>query len=380
MSSASQSAPLSLTEQPREPLSTPTTRLVSLDALRGFDMFWIVGGAAICTGLAKPFHSPALDNLLQQFEHVPWQGLHFFDVIWPLFMFIAGVSLAFSLVKRKAAGADVKQVYFHAGKRAVLLFILGMIAQGDLLAFDLSKLHPCYSVLHGIAAGYFLATIVTLHFGPRGQAIVTAAFLLAYWALLMLIPVPGAGVLTPDANAATYIDRLVLGRFQYGKNTWFLSYLGFASSIMAGVLAGEFLMSQRSQKAKTAALLCAGAALVVVGLLWSLWLPIIKLLWTSSFVVLCAGLSLLLMGVFYFVLDVLAFRRWAFPFIVIGMNSIVAYMVIMLIDLRAIGNVFVGGLLPRLGDWGALVEAVAAFAVLWLILFWMYRTKSFVKI
>ena len=359
-----------------------TGRLDSLDALRGFDMFWIIGGGAMVEGLARAVNVPALNAIVPQFEHVRWEGLHFWDVIWPLFMFIVGVSIAFSMARRRAAGASHRTIYLHALRRAVILFVLGMIAQGNLLTWDLSKLWPCYSVLHGIAAGYLIATAVALEFRAKVQVVVTAAFLLLYWALLMLVPVPGvgAGVLTPTGNMATWIDQLVLGRFHHGENTWFVSYLGFASSVLLGVMAGHLLLSSRTAAAKLRLLVLAGAGCLVAGFVWSLALPIIKLLWTSSFVLVSGGFSFLTLALFYWMVDVRGWRRWAFPFRVIGMNPIVAYMAMMLIDLRGIGKIFVGSLLPRVGRWDSLLAATAAFVVLWLFLYWMYRTRSFVKI
>ncbi len=357
-------------------------RLDSLDALRGFDMFWIVGGGAMVEGLAKAVNVSALNAVVPQFEHVRWEGLHFWDIIWPLFMFIVGVSIAFSTARRRAAGARHRTIYLHAARRGVILFVLGMIAQGNLLAWDLSKLWPCYSVLHGIAAGYLVAVAVTLEFRVKAQILITAAFLLLYWALLMLVPVPGAGagVLTPAGNMATWIDQLVLGRFHHGENTWFVSYLGFASSVLLGVMAGHVLISSRTAAAKLRLLAAAGAGCLAAGLVWSLALPIIKLLWTSSFVLVAGGISFLALAFFYWAVDVRSWRRWTFPFRVIGMNPIVAYMAMMLVDFRGIGRIFIGGLLPRVGIWENLLSEAAAFLVLWLFLYWMYRTRSFVKI
>jgi predicted acyltransferase len=357
-------------------------RLLSLDALRGFDMFWIIGGQEIIKGLAQVFPGKLSDIAVGQLEHVRWQGLHFYDVIWPLFMFMVGVSLSFSLARRKLNGATQKVLYLHALKRASILFVLGMMAQGNLLKFDLSTLHPCYSVLHGIAAGYLVATVVMLWFRPQGQAIATAAFLILYWILLITIPVPGVGrgVLTPTGNAATYVDHLILGRFAYGENTWFLSYLGFAASVLIGALAGNLLRSARSAKGKCLFLSAGGAGMVILGLIWSLWFPIIKLLWTSSFVLVAGGISCLLLAAFYLVMDVGGYRKWAFGFVVIGVNALAVYMATMLFDFRKIGNIFVGHLVPRIGRFGSLLEATAAFAIIWLVLYWMYRTKSFVKV
>jgi predicted acyltransferase len=357
-------------------------RLLSLDALRGFDMFWIIGGQEIIKGLAQVFPGRLSEIAVGQLEHVRWQGLHFYDVIWPLFMFMVGVSLSFSLARRKLSGATHKALYLHALKRALILFVLGMMAQGNLLQFDLATLHPCYSVLHGIAAGYLVATVVMLCFGPKGQAIATAAFLILYWILLITIPVPGVGrgVLTPTGNAATYIDHLVLGRFAYGENTWFLSYLGFAASVLIGALAGNLLRSARSAKDKCLFLSAGGLGMVILGLIWSLWFPIIKLLWTSSFVLVTGGISCLLLAAFYLIVDVGGYRKWAFGFVVVGVNALAVYMATMLFDFRKIGNIFVGHLVPRVGRYGSLLEATAAFTIIWLVLYWMYRTKSFVKL
>jgi predicted acyltransferase len=200
--------------------------------------------------------------------------------------------------------------------------------------------------------------------------------------MIMLIPVPGvgAGVLTPQGNVATYVDKLVLGRFHYGENTWFLSYLGFGASVLLGVLAGQILMADRTARSKIYRLLGAGAVSLVVGLLWSLWFPVIKLLWTSSYVLIGGGVSFLVLALFYWIVDVRGYRKWAFGFIVIGMNSIAVYFATEVFDFTRIGNVFVGNLLPRLGRWDSLVEASAAFASVWLILYWMYRKKEFIKI
>jgi predicted acyltransferase len=357
-------------------------RLASLDVLRGFDMFWIVGGGFMFAGLTKATGFSVFKALLPQFEHVDWVGLHFWDVIWPLFMFIVGAAIPFSTASRKAAGATDRSLLLHALRRAAILFVLGMAAQGNLLLWDLTKLWPCYSVLHGIAAGYLIATVINLKFRPKVQVVIAGAFLLLYWGLLVLVPVPGVGpgVLTPEGNMATWVDQIVLGRFHHGTNTWFVSYLGFASSVLLGVMAGHVLQMARTARAKITLLVAAGVGCLGVGLLWSLALPIIKLLWTSSFVLVSGGFSFLAMALFYWIVDVRLWRSWAFPFRVIGLNPIVAYMAVSLLNLGRIGNIFVGGLLPRVRPWDDLLSHATAFLVLWLVLYWMYRTKSFVKI
>lgn len=357
-------------------------RLLSLDGLRGFDMLWIIGGQQIVRSLARIWPGRFTEAMAEQFEHVPWTGLHIFDVIWTLFMFMVGVSLAFSIAKRKRMNESHRTIYYHAIKRGLILFTLGMIAQGNLLDFSLATFHPFYSVLHGIAAGYLIATIVAMRFRAKGQAVVTAIFLLLYWVLLVSISVPGVGrgVLTPNGNAAVYIDTLIQGRFHYGENTWFLSYLGFASSVLIGVIAGELLLSARPPRVKCITMFLYGATLLFSGLIWSLWLPIIKLLWTSSFVLVAGGLSCLMLATFYLAIDVLGYKRWVFPFTVIGMNALAVYMATILFDFRKIGDIFVGHLLPRVGGWNQFLSASAALIVVWLILYWMYRTKSFIKV
>jgi predicted acyltransferase len=366
---------------PGEPARhAPPKRLESLDALRGFDMFWIIGGGEFVKGLAKALDTPFLNSLLPQLEHVPWQGLHFWDLIWPLFMFIVGVSIPYSIAGRRAAGASDRKLLLHALRRALILFGLGMILQGRLLDFDLAVFRPCYSVLHGIAAGYLIAVIVALKLSPKGQTVITAGFLLYYWAILMLAPVPGvgSGVLLPGENFATWVDRLVLGH--YGENTWFITYPSFAASVLLGVLAGHLLRSARSARTKFLRLAAAGFACLATGVLWSFAFPIIKLLWTSSFVLVGGGLSFLALAALYGVIDVLGYRRWAFAFVVVGMNSIAVYTATMLFDFRNIGDIFVGRLLPRVGPWDLALESGAALLIIWLILYWMCRTRTFVKI
>jgi predicted acyltransferase len=357
-------------------------RLVSLDALRGFDMLWITGGAGILAGLGKVIQRPLFDRFLKQFNHVPWEGLHFEDIIWPLFMFIMGAAIPISVAKRRVQRATDCSLLLHAARRAVIMFCLGTITQGNLLLFDLSKFRPCYSVLHGLAAGYLIAFVVVLKVKAKWHAAIVGVFLLVYWALIMLIPVPGvgAGVLTPQGNIATYVDKLILGRFHYGENTWFLSYLGFGASVLLGVLAGQILMADGPARSKVLRLLGAGTLSLAAGLLWSLWFPVIKLLWTSSFVLIGGGLSFFALALFYWIIDVRGYRNWAFGFIVIGMNSIAVYFATELFDFRQVGDLFVGHLLPRLGRWDNLVEATAAFTVVWSILYWMYRKNEFIRI
>ena len=363
----------------------PAGRVMSIDALRGFDMFWIIGGERIFASLHNVFDRPETAWIRTQLTHVKWEGFRFEDLIMPLFLFIVGVVMPYSLNKRRLEGHGKTRLYLHILKRTVILFVLGMIAQGRLLEYDLSTLHIYSNTLQAIAAGYIIAAIIMLNLGLRWQIATTGFLLLLFWVLMMLVPVPGhgAGVLTPDGNLAIYIDRIIFGRFIDGTDppyTWILSGMTFGCTVMLGVMAGHLLRSQKSGKTKVLWLLAAGGGCIVAGLLWNLRFPIIKHLWTSSFVLLSGGLCFMLLALFYLVIDVLGFRKWAFGFVVIGMNAIAVYMATHLVNFRNIGGVFVGGLEKYAGNWYPLIYALAGFVVVWLILWWLYRKKTFIKI
>jgi len=363
----------------------PAGRLISIDALRGFDMFFIIGGERILASLHDVFGRPETEWIRTQLTHVKWEGFRFEDLIMPLFLFIVGVVMPYSFDKRLNADHGKMRLYLHVLKRTAILFVLGMIAQGNLLEYDISKLHIYSNTLQAIAAGYIIAAIIMLNLGLRWQIATTGILLLLFWALMMLVPFPGRGVdvLLPDGNLAIYIDRVIFGPFIDGTEppyTWILSGMTFACTVMLGVMAGYLLRSDKVGIRKVLWLLAAGGGCIVAGLLWSLLFPIIKHIWTSSFVLFSGGLCFMLLALFYLVIDVLGFRKWAFGFVVIGMNAIAVYMATHLINFRNIGGVFVEGLEKYAGNWYPFIYATAGFAVVWLILWWMYRKKTFVKI
>jgi predicted acyltransferase len=358
-------------------------RLMSLDALRGFDMFWIIGGATIITALHNAVPNSVTAFLKVQLEHVAWEGFRFEDIIMPLFLFISGTTMPFSFNKHLASGQSKRYLYMHIAKRVIILWILGLMIQGNLLQYDLSQLHVYSNTLQAIAAGYLFSSIILLQLNIRWQFIITGGLLLLFWALMAWVPVPGygAGVLTEDGNLAIYIDRLVLGRFDDGLNyTWVLSSMTFTTTVMLGVLAGHLLRSEKTQKEKTIILFVAGIGLLVAGMIWGIWFPIIKRIWTSSFVLYSGGWCYLLQGIFYLVIDVWEFKKWAFGFVVIGMNAIAVYVSAHMFYFGFISNIFVGSLEDRLGVYYGLVHAILTFAIVWLILYWMYRKKTFIKV
>jgi len=316
------------------------------------------------------------------FDH-SWGQFHFYDLIMPLFLFIVGVVMPFSFSKRLASGQSKKKLYYHILKRVIILYILVLIAAGHILTFDISKIHLWTDTLHAIAFGYLASSILILELRLKWQIVITTGLLLLYWGIMALIPVPGygAGVYEPVANLALYVDNAVLGHFQEGSGwTYIITNLTFVGSVMIGVFAGKILQSNHPQIKKAGLMALFGLGCIIVGIIWGIWFPIIHHLWTSSLVLFAGGISLLLLSLFYLVIDVWGYKKWAFIFVVIGMNAITVYVATHIFDFSNIGNVFVGGLAKYLGTWNDFVQALTALTVIWLILYWMYRKKTFIKI
>ncbi len=369
--------------------NTKKDRLISLDALRGFDMLWIAGGEYLIVTLAALTGWPLLQWTAVQMEHVEWQGFHFYDMIFPLFLFIAGVSMPFSIVKRKQRGESLQKIYLHLFRRLFLLILLGLIYNG-LLRFDFEKQRYA-SVLARIGLAWFFAAIIVLNTNVRGQIIWFAGILLAYWAMMKLIPVPGfgPGVLTPEGNLAAFIDQKFLpGRlccYTYGDNEGILSTFPAISTALMGAITGYFLNLQSNRLnglKKALIILAAGITSLIVAKLWSFSFPVIKNLWSSSFVLTAGGWSLILLSLFYLVIDVWGFKKWTFPFVVIGLNSITIYMLNAgIIDFGDMGKYFFGGLASLFSEAGqAVILSVGAILCMWTVLYILYRNKIFLKV
>jgi predicted acyltransferase len=370
-------------ETPRRHVVTPSERIVSVDALRGFDMFWIAGGGPLVMALCKLFSNPLPQWLERHFDHVPWVGFVGWDLIMPLFLFIVGVAMPFSIGKRVERGDSRSSIYRKVLYRVAVLWVLGMVAQGHLLAFDLNNLQLYSNTLQSIAAGYLISSIALVELRVRWQGVTCGGLLVVYWVLMRFIPFPGypAGLLLPDTNLAMYIDKALLGRFQDGTTyTWILSSLAFGGQVLMGVLAGHLLRSKLAGTRKALWLAVSGLACLAAGWMWSLIFPIIKHIFSSSMVLWAGGWCLLLLALFYWVIDVLGCRRWAFFFIVFGMNAIVAYMAPDLIDFLQISNTVFAGLARHLGVFGDVLLSAGAVGVLWTGLYYMYRKGTFVRI
>ncbi len=362
----------------------PQERIASIDALRGFDMFWIIGGGTFFESLSKVWKNSFTETISSQLEHVSWDGFHFEDLIFPLFLFIVGVVLPFSISRRRQQGTKSWVLHLHIIKRAVILILLGLILNG-LLKFNLTDMRwP--GVLQRIGLCYFFAALIVMHSGWRMQAMTTAVLLLGYWVLLALVPVPGfgAGILTPEGCLPAYIDRLLIpGKFccfTYGDNEGLLSTIPSISTVLIGALTGNWLQTKFSGNIKTFAMLIAGVICLLLGYLWGFVFPIIKVIWTSSYVLYAAGWSLLLLAVFYWIIDVMGFKKWAIFFVVIGVNAITIYFLQGIVSFDDIGAFFVRGLARHMGLLEFLILPFTAFAVRWLVLLFLYRYKIFFKV
>lgn len=342
----------------------PLGRVIAIDALRGFDMFWIVGGKGLALATAGLVWATPPPWLERQFEHVPWEGFTAWDLIMPLFLFVVGAAMPFSFARRIEGGESRSQLYWKVLRRTVILFVLGMVVQGNLLDFDLSTLHVYCNTLQAIAAGYFVAGVLLLNVGIATQLMVTVALLVGYWLLLRFVPFHGhpAGTLEPNANMALAVDELLLGRFRDGTTyTWILSSMTFAASVLLGVMSGHTLRAAWHNQQKLLALVAAGLTCLATGWAWAEWggFPIIKHIWTSSMTLWAAGWSFLLLAAFYWAIDLCGWRRWAFPFVVIGMNAITIYVGYAFIPFREISQSLVGGLARHAGSAGPFIVELA---------------------
>ncbi|MFM7036378.1 MAG: acyltransferase family protein [Planctomycetaceae bacterium] len=360
-----------------------TSRLHSLDALRGFDMFWIMGGDTLATVLLDRFPSRSADTLKMQLEHVEWEGFRFYDLIFPLFLFLVGCVIPFSLQKYSSKpAAAVGRII----RRTLLLIFLGLICNG-LLNFEPGQLRWC-GVLQRIGVCYGIAALLCLSLTPRKLTATIACILLGYWALLAFVPAPGGtpGDYSKAGNLAGWVDRTVLPGiilkpyYGDGDNEGILSTIPAIATPLIGCLAGIWLRSPRSGLVKTGGLIISGAALLAVGTAWGNLFPIIKNLWTSSFVLVAAGWSLLLTAGFYFIIDVIGLRRWAFPFTVIGVNAITIYVAPRFIDFDHLTSFFLSGTARMSGSWSGVVAAFGVLFAEWLFLLWLYRSRVFLRL
>lgn len=373
------------TEAPAE--SFHHQRIESLDALRGFDMFWIIGADSLVAGLRRLTDSPAVAVVADQLEHVEWEGFRFYDLIFPLFVFLMGASTVFSLSRFKQGGAATS-AYPRVFKRFALLFLLGLIYYGGQSRGDDPETFRCLGVLQRIGLCYLFSALLFLHLKPRGLVIACVALLVGYWALLTFVPVPGygAGVYTEGKNLTNYLDAQYLPGFKWDGD-WdpegMLSTLPAIASGLLGVFAGLVIRREDLPGARKALYLAViGAGCLAAGYAWGLQFPIIKKLWTSSFVLVAGGWSYLLLALFYQVIDVWKVRTWSRPFVWIGMNCITIYVLGRLAGgyTSLARRVIHEPVEAAMGPWGRLAVAALGLLAAVLIAWSLYRKRVFFRV
>lgn len=361
-------------------------RVLAIDALRGFDMFWLVGGGLMVRALPGGKAEGWVKTLQGQFQHVTWAGFTFYDLIFPLFLFLIGCAIPFALSRRLARGERRSALYGHMAIRVVLMVVIGMTINGNLLTFDPAKFKLSYSVLQMLAYGYAVAAVLYLNFSLRTRLWWCGGSLVLYWALETFVPVPGhqIGVYAPGVNFGDWFNQLVLGDL---RGPWVLGWivegaLAHSATAMLGVFAGEILQRPGSSTLKLRWFIWLGLAGLVAGWVWGLQYPIIKNRWTSSYVLFAGGWSFLLLALFYWLIDLRGWRRWSFPFVVIGSNSILAYIIAghFLPAFKLASDRLLGGLALHLAAFGPLLVAVGTAAGVWLFLFLLYRNKMFLRL
>ncbi len=364
---------------------TPT-RLNSLDALRGFDMVWIMGLEPVIKELAKATRWPFLEAMAVQLDHPAWNGFHFYDLIFPLFLFMAGVSTPFSVGRALEKGTPRNKLLLRVIKRGLILVLFGVIYNNGLNIKPIAEIRFA-SVLGRIGLAYMFANIIYLYAAEKWQIFWFWFFIIAYWLILKFASAPGfaAGDLTMAGNFASYVDRCFLpGKLYLGIHDpeGLFSTIPAISTGILGILTGITLKKTGlSQMKKVARIAVVGIIFLVLAQLWNLDFPINKNLWTSSFVLNVGGLSLLLMALFYYVIDVLGYVKWAFFFKVIGMNSILIYMSKRFIDWDYTNKAFFNWLFQLVGDPNNLVVmAVTYLLIKWIFLYIMYQKKIFLRV
>jgi predicted acyltransferase len=298
----------------------PSKRLISLDAFRGATLALMVlvndpGDGAFSYG---------------PLQHSEWNGWTITDLVFPSFLWIVGVAMTLSLGGRLAAGVPRATLLLQAARRALIIYVLGLIVYAWPLDFATQRL---LGVLQRIAICYLIAAVIYLYCGVRGQLLWLVGLLIVYWLLIMLVPVPGfgAGRLDTEGNLAHYIDRIVLGAHNYHRTkTWdpegLLSTLPAIATALLGVMAGHMIRWQRHLTERVTWMFVTGNALIALGMICDIWLPINKKLWTSSFSLFVGGLDFVLLAMFIWLVDHLGYQRYVRPFVIMGMNSIAVYM------------------------------------------------------
>lgn len=366
-------------------------RLASLDVFRG-----------ITIALMIVVNNPGSDVSYSFLEHADWNGWTLADLVFPFFLFIVGVAIPYSFGDRIAQGESRRKLLLKVVRRSIVLFMLGLFLNG-FPYYDLATLRVM-GVLQRIALCYFFAALIFLSFNARKQAMIAGLIPISYWAMMTLVPVPGygAGVLSKQANLASYVDILLLGRQHLweGSMTWgdpegLLSTIPAVATTLFGVLAGKYLRSNRSPLEKATYFFFIGIVGIVAGLLWNFWFPINKSLWTSSYVALTGGISFIFLATCYYVIDIKKHVTWTKPFIILGMNAIIIYVLSEIVSSVVYAKVTLGNgtttaLKPFVyrnyfASWAGSLNGSLFYALAYLML-WiavagiLYKRRIFIKV
>lgn len=370
-------------------------RLESLDALRGFDLFFLVALGPLMHSLARTANVEWLNESMWVFSHVSWEGFSPWDLIMPLFLFMSGISMPFSLSRYKSI-SDKRPLLRRLAKRILLLWIFGMMCQGNLLALDPNTIYLYSNTLQAIATGYLITALLFLFTSRRTQIITAVVLLLVYWTAMQFITVDGygGGNYTPQGNLAEWIDNTVLGRFRdtaqvidgkvvvadWYHYTWILSSLNFGVTVLTGLFAGYIAKDKIEEKKKLKLYFGTGSTMVIAGWLWNFQMPVIKTIWTSSMVLVSSGYCFLLMGLFYYWIDYKGHRSGITWLKVYGMNSIVAYMLANVVNFRCIGESLFYGLEQYMGSYYSFLMTLWNIGAVYVIIWFMYKRGIFLKV
>ena len=370
-------------------------RLESLDALRGFDLFFLVALGPLMHSLARTANVEWLNESMWVFSHVSWEGFSPWDLIMPLFLFMSGISMPFSLSRYKSI-SDKRPLLRRLAKRILLLWIFGMMCQGNLLALDPNTIYLYSNTLQAIATGYLITALLFLFTSRRTQIITAVVLLLVYWTAMQFITVDGygGGNYTPQGNLAEWIDNTVLGRFRdtaqvidgkvvvadWYHYTWKLSSLYFGVTVLTGLFAGYIAKDKIEEKKKLKLYFGTGITMVIAGWLWNFQMPVIKTIWTSSMVLVSSGYCFLLMGLFYYWIDYKGHRSGITWLKVYGLNSIVAYMLANVVNFRCIGESLFYGLEQYMGSYYSFLMTLWNIGAVYVIIWFMYKRGIFLKV
>ena len=366
-------------------------RLLSIDALRGFDMIWILGAEKIFAGLFILTGLSIFELFDQQMKHTAWHGITAYDIIFPLFIFLSGVSLGIAGKPLSVYPKDQQKAKLrHANKRLLILIGLGVIYNhgwGVGMPASLDDIRFA-SVLGRIGISWYVAAMIVWFLSVRAQWGVAVGVLVGYWLALTFVSIGqyGGGDLSSTGSLNVWFDQVFLPGATYQNNP--LDPEGILSNIpsIVNALIGVFVCRQmillQSNPSKlTAQLVGAGIVLLAVGYAWSSFFPLNKTLWTSSFVLVTCGYSSLILALFYFLIDVMKFQQWAKFFAVIGTNSIIAYLGMSIVDWKFTAKSLTGGLIQGLPEvWHDTLTVIALVLVQWFVLLWLYKRKLFIKV